>query len=319
MQDKQHIVYSSKQLTGRVLTKSSYKQELMALVLTVQHWHPYLLGRHFVVRTDQCSLKYLLLPPLTTLVQQNWAAKLLGYNFEVFYKEAVNNKATDALSYRDEEFELVSMLTSCQRDWTSLQAAGRVDVDLAKVISDLEVGQPSLKHFTWKNNTLLYKGRLVVPRGSQWVPKLLHEFHVTGNAGALHTCKRLAAFIYWPSMIQFFILFVAECDVCKKIKYETKTLAGFLNPLSILSQVWENISIDFIMGLLRLEGWTASQWLSTGFRSMGTLWGCDGDEIAMAILIDYNHELIGKLVFNVINLISYHLLYLCNQCQSFLI
>lgn len=52
MQDRQHVAYFSRILSGKLLTKSAYEKELMALVLAVQHWRPYLLGRRFVVRTD---------------------------------------------------------------------------------------------------------------------------------------------------------------------------------------------------------------------------------------------------------------------------
>ncbi|PNY16120.1 (-)-germacrene D synthase-like protein [Trifolium pratense] len=46
-------------------------RELMAVALAVQHWRPYL-GRHFIVTTDQKSLKQLWLQKITTPDQQNW-------------------------------------------------------------------------------------------------------------------------------------------------------------------------------------------------------------------------------------------------------
>lgn len=73
MQDRQPVAYFSKTLSDRWLTKSAYGKELMALVFTIQHWRPYLLGRHFVVHTDQRSLKQLLAHLFSTPAQQNWA------------------------------------------------------------------------------------------------------------------------------------------------------------------------------------------------------------------------------------------------------
>lgn len=130
MQDKQPTAYFSKSLSGRLLTKSAYEKELMALVLVVQHWRPYLLGRRFVVRTDQKSLKQLLSQPLTTPAQQNWAAKLLGYDFEIVYKEGSLNKAADALSRRNEEGELAAISVPTWIDWTQVRAAIEADSEL---------------------------------------------------------------------------------------------------------------------------------------------------------------------------------------------
>ncbi|PNY09747.1 retrotransposon-related protein [Trifolium pratense] len=54
----------------------------MELVLAIQHWRHYLLGRKFVVYSDQKSLKHLLHQRITTSNQQEWMTKLPGFNFE---------------------------------------------------------------------------------------------------------------------------------------------------------------------------------------------------------------------------------------------
>ncbi|KAL0909469.1 hypothetical protein M5K25_020342 [Dendrobium thyrsiflorum] len=39
--------------------KSVYERKLIVIVLAIKKWQPYLLGQHFIARTDQRSLKYL--------------------------------------------------------------------------------------------------------------------------------------------------------------------------------------------------------------------------------------------------------------------
>ena len=47
---------------------------------------------------------------------------------------------------------------------------------------------------------------------------------------------------------------MAECLVCQQNKVETIKTLGLLQPLSIPSQCWEEISMDFIIGLPKSKG-----------------------------------------------------------------
>jgi hypothetical protein len=43
---------------------------------------------------------------------------------------------------------------------------------------------------------------------------------------------------------------VSECDTCQKVKTDYMKPGGLLQPLSILNWKWDDISMDFIVGLL---------------------------------------------------------------------
>jgi hypothetical protein len=60
MQERQPIAFMSQALKGKALFFSTYEKELLSLVSAVQKWIPYLLGRSFIIKTDQQSLKFLL-------------------------------------------------------------------------------------------------------------------------------------------------------------------------------------------------------------------------------------------------------------------
>ena len=49
-------------------------------------------------------------------------------------------------------------------------------------------------------------------------------------------------------------MFVVECLVCQQNNVETINTLGLLQPLSIPSQRWEEISMDFITSLPKSEG-----------------------------------------------------------------
>ena len=92
------IAFMSRALGVSKRSWSIYAQEMLAIVHAIQTWRPYLLGRKFYIQTDQRSLKYLLEQRITTPEQQEWVAKLLGYDYEITYKPGRENSVADALS-----------------------------------------------------------------------------------------------------------------------------------------------------------------------------------------------------------------------------
>ena len=50
--------------------------------------------------------KYLLDQRIMTQSQQNWLAKLLGYEFEIIYKAGATNQVVDALSRKENDKEI---------------------------------------------------------------------------------------------------------------------------------------------------------------------------------------------------------------------
>ena len=91
----------------------------MAVVLSVQKWRHYLLGRKFTIISDQKALKFLWEQREVQSQFQKWLTKLLGYDFEILYQPGLQNKVADALSRKDQSVELNTMTTT-----------GIVDVEL---------------------------------------------------------------------------------------------------------------------------------------------------------------------------------------------
>ncbi|KAG6389181.1 hypothetical protein SASPL_150640 [Salvia splendens] len=60
-----------------------------------------------------------------------------------------------------------------------MQATISADPFLAKIKADLEGDRPAATQYELIHGVLFYKGRIVIPAQSSWIPKLLAEFHLT--------------------------------------------------------------------------------------------------------------------------------------------
>lgn len=155
MQDGHPLAYISRHLQGKQLHLSIYEKELLAVVFAVQKWRHYLLTGHFVIKTDQRSLKYLLEQRLNTPIQQQWLPKLLEFDYEIQYKEGKENLVADALS-RVEGSEILHMALSvldCDL-LKKIQEGYNTDSDLRSLISLLKETPAGKKNFTWSRNIL---------------------------------------------------------------------------------------------------------------------------------------------------------------------
>ena len=112
--------------------------------------------------------------------------------------------------------------------------------------------------FTWKNNLVFYKGRFFL--GHQCLVKsqvlqLVHNSPMAGHSGFLKSYQRAKREFFWQGMKVDINLFVRECDVCQRIKSETSAPAGLLQPLEIPTTPWTNVSLDFVEGLPKSQGY----------------------------------------------------------------
>ncbi|KAA0032164.1 transposon Tf2-1 polyprotein isoform X1 [Cucumis melo var. makuwa] len=258
IQSKRPIAFYSHTLSMRDRARPVYERELMAVVLSVQRWRPYLLGAKFVVKTDQKSLKFLLEQRVIQPQYQKWLSKLLGYSFEVVYKPGLENKAVDALSRRPPNIQLNSISTPYLVDLQIIKEEVEKDEKVKKIIANLsKEDEAQTSKFTLKNGHLHYKNRLVISKASSLIPVMLNTFHdsvVGGHSGFLRTYKRLASELYWKGMKSNVKKHCESCITCQRNKSLALSPAGLLIPLEIPHQVWSDISMDFIDGLPKTKG-----------------------------------------------------------------
>ena len=91
------IAYESRVLRGPELAYAAVHQEALAIVWAVHKFRHFVAGRHFILRTDNSALTYILSNTKPSPKLQRWAAALLEYNFTIQHHPGKRNPA-DALS-----------------------------------------------------------------------------------------------------------------------------------------------------------------------------------------------------------------------------
>ncbi|KAL3520288.1 hypothetical protein ACH5RR_018437 [Cinchona calisaya] len=95
MQAGRPIAFLSQTLGPRNQRLFIYEKELLSLIKAVTKWRHYLLGSHFIIKTDHQSLKFLLEQKIITPLQQKWLTKLLGLDYEIHYRKGKENMVAD--------------------------------------------------------------------------------------------------------------------------------------------------------------------------------------------------------------------------------
>nr|GEV63998.1 putative mitochondrial protein [Tanacetum cinerariifolium] len=151
------IAYLSKTLSAKHQLMSIYEKEFLAIILALERWRGYLLDRHFKIKTNHFSLKYLLDQRITTPTQMKWLPKLMGFDYEIQFKKGVENVSADVLS-------------RIQTTWIK-------DPELQAKVQKLKQGISVKNSYVWVNEQLRRKGKLVVGKDDAVRTELLNYFH----------------------------------------------------------------------------------------------------------------------------------------------
>lgn len=263
----QTVAFASRTLSPQERKYSAGEREALACVWACEHWHVYLWGRPFVLRTDHSALVTLLSTkgvghrPLRI---SRWSARLLCYNYTVEYRKGSDNVVADALSrlplqgeanqVAEDEFVclLSPMLTIAE-----LQAESASDSTIAKVMDFVLSSWPDkvsleaelMPYFHVRAelsivHDLLYRGdRIVIPSTlTRRLMEVAHESH----PGISRTKSRLRELYWWPRMDNHVEQLVKTCVVCQSCDKSARPTAAPMQPVAFPDNPWEKIAIDII-------------------------------------------------------------------------
>ena len=138
-----------------------------------------------------------------------------------------------------------NLMTLISHGWTN-------DPKLQTIISALQHNAPNHPKYTYVNQQLRRKGKLVVSDDQQlkhFILQWLHRSPTEGHSGRNITLQRIKALFYWKGITKDVQHFIGSCDVCQRCKRENVASPGLLQPLPIPHTPWDAVSLDFIEGL----------------------------------------------------------------------
>jgi hypothetical protein len=278
MQDNRVIAYASQALRPHEQNYPTHDLELAAVVHALKIWRHYLMGAHCNIYTDHKSLKYIFTQADLNMRQRRWLELIKDYDLEVHYHPGKANVVADALRRKaqcncitmdskittlcDELCKLnMEVVSSDTLNYISVEPTLHEQIIMAQM-SDKGVqvikkmlDQKGDKYKCFRQDSkgvLWFEDRLVVPKNLELRKKILDEAHLSRfsmHPGSNKMYHDLRSLYWWTRMKREIAKYISECDTCQRVKASHLKVAGTLQPLPIPSWKWEDLSMDFIVGL----------------------------------------------------------------------
>jgi hypothetical protein len=205
MQAGHPVAYLNKHLCPRNQTLSVYEKECMAILMAIDKWRPYLQHQRFIIRTDQKSLLYLTEQRVTSKIQHKALVRLMDLEYQIQYKQGINNAAADALSRCSTSTE-VCAVSDCVPAWAQKLKDAYEDHPADKaLLTELSVAGQNDKGFTLEDGLIRFKGRVWVgynKLAQQHILQALHASGLGGHSRVTATYHRIKSLFAWPHLKQ---------------------------------------------------------------------------------------------------------------------
>src|SRR6266540_570411 len=244
------VAFFSEKLHGASLNYSTYDKELYALVRVLQTWQHYLWSKDFVIHSDHESLKYLRGQANLNKRHAKWIEFIESFPYIIKHKKGKDNVIADALSRR---YTMLSQLDHKIFGLETIKGLYATDLDFKDAFANCREGRMWQK-FLLRDGLLYRANKLCVPASSVRL-LLLQEAHGGGlmeHFGVKKTEDVLAVHFFWPRMRRDVERYVSRCTTCNKAKSRLNP-HGLYMPLPVPSAPWEDISMDFVLGLPRTK------------------------------------------------------------------
>ena len=262
-QEAHPVSYFSERLSDAKTRYSNYDRELYAVVQSLKFWKHYLLHQEFTLYSDHDALRYLHSQKKLSARHGRWVEVLQEFSFTLRHRPGPENKVADALSRRQHflqisqaaiiGFDRMPLLYQECPDFGKIWEQASTPVTQQRSVTAGTVQSlPPQPDYTRESGYLFFRDLLCIPAGStrDFLIWELHGGGLAGHFGLTKTILAVEARYYWPHLRRDIRRIVGRCSTCM-IGKMTKQNSGQYMPLPVPESPWQEVSLDFVLGLPR--------------------------------------------------------------------
>ncbi len=206
------------------------EKEAYAILVSVEKFSHYLIGKRFTLKTDNRILSYLNTSKSKKLA--NWALQLSDYTFDVVHIPSKHNAVSDFFS-RLHEVNIVSELSSSLslEEWCAVQqrceyiksACAYVNCKRNFDVNRLGPLKRFRKFLVLDDDGLLrWKSKIVVPQTLRaTILEIAHDHPSAGHFGEDRTWKAITKHYFWPNVHDDVVNWIRSCKACNEFDVRT--------------------------------------------------------------------------------------------------
>jgi len=191
-------------------------------------------------------------------MQRKAMTRLMGMQFKIVYRQGKENVAADALS-RVAHLFAIQAVSSVQPAWVQeVVNSYTTDPQAQLLLKQLAISSPNEAGFGLDKGLIKHHNSIWIGQNSALQTKLIgacHSSALGGHSGVAATYYRLKKHFSWKGMKQDVDSFIKQCSICEHAKHNLQHPSGLLQPLPIPEGVWRDLSMNFIEGLPKSEGY----------------------------------------------------------------
>ena len=264
-----------------------YDKELMAIIRSFEEWRSELESSPHIIQvlSDHRNLEYFMSTKLLSRRQARWSEFLSRFNFKIIYRpgkaggkpDSLTGQSVDLPKEGDEHLQhqhqtilkpanlSIAATNATETLETLFQQAYITDPIPNNILAELASGKQRSKYLPLAECTtdgirLWFRERLYVPDSAELKIQLIRDHHdtpVAGHPGRSKTFELLSRLYFWPTMRKDVDRYLKNCHTCQRSRTSRHAPFGTLRPLPIPNRAWEDISMDFVVGLPWSDGFNA--------------------------------------------------------------